>query len=103
MAHIAFPMVLAIIVLLVYNIAGIRKQGFGRYFKDVMFIPGVPKFVYHSDADRIADDSLHPAVHADSATLREHVRRSLLLLVFVTGAEYMLLEVANPALRPLDC
>jgi F-type H+-transporting ATPase subunit a len=100
MAHIAFPMVLAIIVLLVYNIAGIRKQGFGRYFKDVMFIPGVPKFVYPilTPIELLTILFIRPF----TLTLRLFANMfagHMLLLVFVTGAEYMLLEVANPALK----
>src|SRR5207249_6948173 len=31
---------------LIYNGAGIREKGFFRYFKDVMFPPGIPKAAY---------------------------------------------------------
>ncbi len=100
MAHIAFPMVLAIIVLLVYNIAGIRRQGFGRYFKDVMFIPGVPWFVYPILAPIELLTILF--IRPFTLTLRLFANMfagHMLLLVFVTGAEYMIFEVSNPALK----
>jgi F-type H+-transporting ATPase subunit a len=100
MAHIAFPMVLAIIVLLVYNIVGIRRQGFGRYFKDVMFIPGVPKFIYPILAPIELLTILF--IRPFTLTLRLFANMfagHMLLLVFMTGAQYMLIDVANPALK----
>jgi F-type H+-transporting ATPase subunit a len=100
MAHIAFPMVLALIVLVVYNVAGIRRQGVGRYFKDVMFIPGVPKFVYPILAPIELLTILF--IRPFTLTLRLFANMfagHMLLLVFITGAEYMIFEVANPALK----
>ncbi len=100
MAHIAFPMVLAIIVLVVYNVAGIRRQGFVRYFKDVMFIPGVPWFVYPILAPIELLTILF--IRPFTLTLRLFANMfagHMLLLVFVTGAEYMIFEAANPALK----
>ena len=100
MAHIAFPMVLALIVLFVYNVAGIRRQGFWRYFKDVMFIPGVPKFIYPILAPIELLTILF--IRPFTLTLRLFANMfagHMLLLVFMTGAEYLLIEVANPALK----
>ncbi|MCZ3389484.1 MAG: F0F1 ATP synthase subunit A [Actinomycetia bacterium] len=100
MAHIAFPMVLALIVLVVYNVAGIRRQGLGRYFKDVMFIPGVPAFVYPILAPIELLTILF--IRPFTLTLRLFANMfagHMLLLVFVTGAEYMIFEVSNPALK----
>jgi len=100
MAHIAFPMVLAIIVLVVYNVAGIRRQGLVRYFKDVMFIPGVPWFVYPILAPIELLTILF--IRPFTLTLRLFANMfagHMLLLVFVTGAEYMIFEAANPALK----
>ena len=100
MAHIAFPMVLAVIVLVVYNVAGIRRQGFGQYFKGVMFIPGVPWFVYPILAPIELLTILF--IRPFTLTLRLFANMfagHMLLLVFVTGAEYMIFEAANPALK----
>jgi F-type H+-transporting ATPase subunit a len=100
MAHIAFPMVLALIVLLVYNIVGIRRQGFVRYFKDVMFIPGVPAFIYPILAPIELLTILF--IRPFTLTLRLFANMfagHMLLLVFMTGAEYLLIDVANPALK----
>ena len=100
MAHIAYPLVLAVIVLFVYNYVGIRRHGFGGYFKGIMFIPGVPKFVYPI----LTPIELLTALFIRPFTLTLRLFANmfaghLLLLVFVTGTEYLLIEVANPALK----
>lgn len=41
-SHIAFPIVLAVISWVVFNVAGIRKHGFGHYMKMNLVPPGVP-------------------------------------------------------------
>jgi F-type H+-transporting ATPase subunit a len=46
MSKFAFPLVLALICYVIYIYVGIREQGAGRYFKDILFLPGVPKFMY---------------------------------------------------------
>ena len=43
-ARMAIPAFLSILV--IYNGAGIKHQGFGGYFKSVLFPPGVPKALY---------------------------------------------------------
>jgi len=41
-ARMALPAFMALLVWVVYNYVGIKSQGLGRYFKNVMFPPGVP-------------------------------------------------------------
>ncbi|MCA1824255.1 MAG: F0F1 ATP synthase subunit A [Mycobacteriales bacterium] len=41
-SKIAVPMFLAIVSYLVFNFEGIRTQGPGKYFKEILFPPGVP-------------------------------------------------------------
>ncbi len=45
-ARMALPATLALLVWVVYNGAGIKHQGFGGYFKTLLFPPGVPKALY---------------------------------------------------------
>lgn len=45
-ARMAIPAFLSILVWIIYNGAGIKHQGFGGYFKSVLFPPGVPKALY---------------------------------------------------------
>jgi F-type H+-transporting ATPase subunit a len=42
-ARIAVPLILAVTVWFIYNIVGIRRQGFGHYMKNSLVPPGVPK------------------------------------------------------------
>ncbi len=42
----AWPLFLAVIVLMIYIGVGIKEQGFVTYFKDLAFPPGVPKALY---------------------------------------------------------
>ena len=45
-ARIALPMLMALLVWLIFNFVGIRKQGLFGYFKNMMFPPGVPWPLY---------------------------------------------------------
>lgn len=45
-ARMAIPMFLALLVWLVFNVAGMKHQGVGGYWKSVLFPPGVPKALY---------------------------------------------------------
>jgi F-type H+-transporting ATPase subunit a len=40
------PVVLALLSWVVFNVVGIKEQGFGAYFKGILFPPGVPKPIY---------------------------------------------------------
>ena len=100
MAKIAFPMVLAIISLVVFNYVGIKRQGFVPYFRNMMFIPGVPVFIYPLLAPIELLSTL--VIRPLSLTLRLFANMfsgHLLLLVFITGSQYLMLEVANPLLK----
>ena len=46
MARIAFPAVLAIVVMLVFNIVGIKRHGGWGYVKRSLFPPGLPPAIY---------------------------------------------------------
>jgi len=45
-ARMAVPAILAILVWVVFNVAGIKAQGLGHYLKGSLFPPGVPKALY---------------------------------------------------------
>jgi F-type H+-transporting ATPase subunit a len=45
-SRIAFPLVMAITVWVIYNTVGIMKHGFFGYLKSVMFPPGAPALLY---------------------------------------------------------
>jgi F-type H+-transporting ATPase subunit a len=45
-ARIALPIFMAMVVWVLYNFVGIKSQGFFGYFKNMLFPPGVPVFLY---------------------------------------------------------
>lgn len=45
-SKIAVPLFFALVSWLVYNVDGMRINGPGRYFKEILFPPGVPKALY---------------------------------------------------------
>lgn len=91
MSHVSFPYVLAIFTFIVFHNVGIRKHGFLKYIKDIMFIPGVPKAAYIL---------LTPIELATYFILRPFTlglrlfanmfAGHLLLLVFIMGGDHLL-------------
>ena len=45
-SKIAVPLFFAFVSWLVFNVEGMRINGFGRYWKEILFPPGVPKALY---------------------------------------------------------
>ena len=46
MSHVSFPYILALSTYIVFHYVGVRKQGAFKYFKEILFMPGVPKAAY---------------------------------------------------------
>ena len=91
MSHVGFPYVLAIFTFATFHYVGIRKQGFGKYMKEIMFMPGVPKAAY------ILLTPIELVTFFVSRPLTLSLRLfanmfagHLLLLVFIMGGDYML-------------
>ena len=89
-SRIAFPAVLAVISLVLFNFIGIRKQGLFRYLKEIAFPPGVPLWIYPllTPIELVSTLIVRPftlAVRLFANMFAGH----LLLLVFIGGALYM--------------
>jgi F-type H+-transporting ATPase subunit a len=90
MSHFAFPLVLALICWVMYIWIGIREQGIGKYFKDILFLPGVPKpmYVLVTPIEVLQNFIVRPftlAVRLFANMFAGH----MLLLVFSLGATYL--------------
>lgn len=90
-SHIAFPLVLAVISWLIFLYLGIKKNGFVKYFKDMMFPPGIPIPVYFL----LAPIEFFSTVIVRPITLMLRLTFNmfaghLVLLLFVLGGEYLL-------------
>ena len=95
MSKFAFPLVLAAICWVLYIYIGIREQGAGRYFKDILFLPGVPKpmYILVTPIELLQVFVIRPftlAVRLFANMFAGH----MLLVVFSLGAVY-LLNVGN--------
>jgi F-type H+-transporting ATPase subunit a len=91
MARFAFPLMLALICWVMYIYIGIREQGVGRYFRDILFLPGVPKFMYIlvTPIEILQNFIVRPftlAVRLFANMFAGH----MLLVVFSLGAVYLL-------------
>ena len=76
MSLIAFPAALMLMVYGTYTYLGIKHQGLGGYFAN-MIPKDVPLFILgHPGAGRDPAVRPHPAVHPGRPALREHVRRA---------------------------
>jgi F-type H+-transporting ATPase subunit a len=97
MSKFAFPLVLALICYVLYIWIGIREQGVGKYFKDILFLPGVPVFMYVlvTPIEILQNFIVRPftlAVRLFANMFAGH----MLLLVFSLGATY-LFTVGGPS------
>src|SRR5664279_1392012 len=94
-SRIAFPAFLALISWVLFNYLGIQRKGFGPYFKEMLFPPGVPKPVYIllTPIEFVSTLFVRPftlAVRLFANMFAGHI----MLLVFISGTTY-LLTVSN--------
>jgi len=90
MSRVSFPYVLALSAYLVFHYVGIRKQGAFKYFKEILFMPGVPKAAYIliTPLEILTFFVVRPL----TLSLRLFANMfagHLLLLVFILGGEHL--------------
>jgi F-type H+-transporting ATPase subunit a len=90
MSKFGFPLVLALICYVMYIYIGIREQGFLKYFKDILFLPGVPlpMYILVTPIEILQNFIVRPftlAVRLFANMFAGH----MLLLVFSLGATYL--------------
>ena len=90
MSRVSFPYVLAFSTYLVFHYVGVRKQGAFKYFKEIMFMPGVPKAAYIliTPLEILTFFVVRPL----TLSLRLFANMfagHLLLLVFILGGEHL--------------
>ncbi len=95
-SKIAIPLVLAVIVWAIYNYLGIKRAGFFGYFKAMMFPPGIPWPVYFllAPIELLSNFVVRPVTLCLRLTLNMFAGH-LVLVLFVLGGEYLLLEYSG--------
>jgi F-type H+-transporting ATPase subunit a len=92
-SHIAFPLVLAVFSWLIFLYLGIKRAGFVKYFKDMMFPPGIPLPVYFL----LAPIEFFSTIIVRPVTLMLRLTFNmfaghLVLLLFVLGGEFLVFD-----------
>ncbi|HEX6196329.1 MAG TPA: F0F1 ATP synthase subunit A [Jiangellaceae bacterium] len=92
-SKIAIPMFLAIISWIIFNAVGIGRQGFVGYFRNMMFPPGVPKWLLPllAPLEFLSTVIIRPITLTLRLSLNMFAGHLVLLLTFL-GGEYLLFE-----------
>lgn len=92
-SRMAIPLFLAVVVWFIFNIIGIRRQGFVRYFKAMAFPPGVPWPVYAilAPIEVVSTLVVRPFTLA-IRLLANMVAGHFMLVIFFLGTAYLLGE-----------
>jgi len=101
MSRVAFPAALALIVFVLYHVVGIRRMGFGGYFKH-MIPPGVggPVLLLLVPLELITYFFTRPVTLA-LRLFGNMFAGHLLLVLFILGGEYLLLHSGSLGLAPV--
>lgn len=92
-SRIAIPLFLALITCVLFNYIGVRRFGLGRYFKDMMFPPGIPWPVYIllAPIELVSNILIRPLTLTLRLTFNMFAGH-LVLLLFILGGEYLVFE-----------
>lgn len=92
-SRIAIPLFLAAISWIIYNYIGIKRQGFAGYFKNMMFPPGVPRWLYPllAPLEFLSTVIFRPITLTLRLTFNMFAGH-LVLLLTILGGEYLLFE-----------
>jgi F-type H+-transporting ATPase subunit a len=101
MSRVGFPAALTLIVFVLYHVLGVRKMGLGGYFKH-MIPPGVPGWVLVL----LVPLELLTYFFTRPVTLALRLFGNmfaghLLLVLFITGGEYLTLHAGKPGFIPV--
>lgn len=97
---IALPLIFAMCTYVIFNYSGIKAQGAGAYFTSNLFPPGIPKplYVLITPIEFVSTFLLRPFT-LTVRLLANMMSGHLLLVLFFTGASYLLLD-ADALLKP---
>jgi len=97
----SFAYAMAAMVWLIYNGIGIRRKGLGKYAKDTMVPSGVPKLmlVLLIPLEFLSNIIVRP-ITLSLRLFANMFAGHLLLLLFASGADYLLITATGPLVKP---
>lgn len=92
-SRIAIPLGLAVVSWIIFNYVGMKRQGVGGYFKNMMFPPGVPKAIYPllAPLEFLSTVVIRPVTLTLRLTFNMFAGH-LVLLLTILGGEFLLLH-----------
>jgi F-type H+-transporting ATPase subunit a len=92
-SRIAIPLFLALISSVIFNYIGMKRVGVGRYFKDMMFPPGIPWPVYIllAPIEFFSTFIVRPVTLCLRLTFNMFAGH-LVLLLFILGGEFLVFD-----------
>ncbi len=95
-SRIAIPLFLALISWVIYNYVGIKRQGIGGYFTNMLFPPGVPVAIYPllAPIEFLSTVVFRPITLTLRLTFNMFAGH-LVLLLCILGGEFLLLHVGG--------
>ncbi len=92
-SRIALPLFLALITCIIFNVIGMKRHGAFRYFKDLMFPPGIPWPVYIllAPIEFVSTIIIRPLTLTLRLTFNMFAGH-LVLVLFILGGEYLVFE-----------
>ena len=99
-AVIAMPLIFAIFTYVIFNYAGIKKQGVGGYLRANLFPPGLPVLLYVliTPIELVSTFLIRPFT-LTVRLLANMMSGHILLVLFFSGASYLMLD-ADTVLKP---
>ncbi|PZG16036.1 F0F1 ATP synthase subunit A [Nonomuraea aridisoli] len=94
-SHIAFPAVLAISIYVLKIYLGVKHQGAGGYFKNMMFPPGLPKPIYVllSPIEFLSNMIIAPFTHAVRLFANMFAGHMLLAFFSMVGFHFLFVQL----------
>ncbi len=97
-SRMAIPAALSLLSYVIFNFVGIRRQGGWRYFKDTLFPPGVPKWIYIilTPIELFSVFFIRPLTLAIRLLANMMAGHVLLTIFFLFSAEFVALDITLP-------
>ena len=95
-SKIAIPLFLAVISCVIFNVIGIKREGLGGYFKNMMFPSGIPWPVYLllAPIEFVSTIIIRPLTLTLRLTFNMFAGH-LVLVLFILGGEYLVFEYSG--------